>query len=313
MATTYAVPGVYSTITLAIAAIPTDLSGTGIHEIVIDKGLYIEDCVISGFTNASSSDRITVRAKTGDEHKGIYGAGVVIQGVAAITTVASLISYSTFLNLEVNDGLTHSFETGMGAFTNGISNNTIKNCLVQNREHSAFSFQATSASGNILINCAANKTCEVGFQSFSSGSIDTAYNCTFDTSIKGTRNASGSGTLHVVNTVCIAPICFDSGPHTGSNNVSTDSTAVGANSLINQTVNDMKFSNYAGSDYLLSAADSILSGVGLDLSGTFTEDVQGQTIPTDDWPAGFDFFVSSGGSAQLAQGSKTSIKIGISI
>ncbi len=312
MSTTYAVPSSYATITLAIAAIPADLSGTGIHEIVIDKGLYIEDCIISGFTNASSSDRIIVRAKTGDEHKGVYGAGVVIQGVGAITTVSSLISYSTFLNLEVNEGLTHSFETGMGAFTSGISNNTIKNCLVQNRD-TAFSFQAASSSGNILINCAANKTCETGFTSFSSGSIDTVYNCIFDTSIKGTRSASGSGTLHTVNTVCISPICFDSGPHTGSNNVSTDSTAVGANSLINQTVNDLKFSNYAGSDYLLSAADSILSGVGLDLSGTFTEDVQGQTIPTDDWPAGFDFFVSSGGSAQLAQGSKTSIKIGISI
>ena len=70
---TYLVKDSYSTISLALAAIPTDLSGTGVHEVIIEKSTYNESFQFGTHTNESSTDYIKVRAKSGDEHKGIPG------------------------------------------------------------------------------------------------------------------------------------------------------------------------------------------------------------------------------------------------
>ena len=59
----------------------------------------------------------------------------------------------------------------------------------------------------------------------------------------------------------------------------------------------MNFVN-VGTDYHIDK-DSVLAGAGLDQSGIFTEDVDGDVIPTDDWPIGYDypFEVSVSGNA----------------
>ena len=56
--------GTYATVTLAIAAIPSNLSGTGIHELVVDVGTYTENVTISK-TNGSAADYIILRGEFG--------------------------------------------------------------------------------------------------------------------------------------------------------------------------------------------------------------------------------------------------------
>ena len=87
---TYIVNGVnnpptsYATIQAAIDAIPNNLSGQGVQTVQIDSGLYSESLLIDGFSNASASNYVFLRAKPGHLHGGRHNKGVRVSGTGGL-------------------------------------------------------------------------------------------------------------------------------------------------------------------------------------------------------------------------------------
>ena len=80
MSAIYDVPSVYATIGAAVAALPSNMSGQGVHEIVVEAGTYSELVEILGRAGESASNYIVLRAAAGDESSGIFGGGVIVNG-----------------------------------------------------------------------------------------------------------------------------------------------------------------------------------------------------------------------------------------
>jgi len=91
---------------------------------------------------------------------------------------------------------------------------------------------------------------------------------------------------------CVAQKCTTSGfqgtfPGACTNNVSDDGTAPGSNP-INGPV---KFVGASVGDFRLANSDRTARGAGIDLSGTFTTDITGQTRAA--WDCGADEYAKS--------------------
>lgn len=86
---------------------------------------------------------------------------------------------------------------------------------------------------------------------------------------------------------------INGGTTTGSNNISSDATAPGTNSLINQLATDI-FTDAANGNFTLKAGSPAI-GAGTDLSATFTTDITGATRTTP-WDIGAFKYISVGGT-----------------
>lgn len=111
----------------------------------------------------------------------------------------------------------------------------------------------------------------------------TIYNCS-----RGYRVGT-TYTMAVKN--CIAQSCSigfseDAGAFSGNNNISNDATAPGVDSKINTTV---QFVDIANNDFHLSGFDEVAMNAGCDLSSIFTDDIDGDSRPMDEfWDIGAD-------------------------
>jgi len=274
MAATYNVGAAetYTTIQGAIDAIPDDLSGGGVQEVIVESGTYNETLLIDGFSNQSVSDYIKIRSKTGDEHGGIYGNGVLISDSGTGNTVDIRTSYTQFLDIEVN----HNNDSGI-AFTNSSSGSLRFERVLSRGQGGDGDSGNFNINGGNFINCVAR----IGNYGWNGTNVN-VYNCiTFD-SFRGFQRSGGN--FNIYNSVGnrFLPPGFG-----GDYNVSTNSEAPGANSLHNQSILSMKFVN-AGIDYHIEQG-SILQAAGSKQSSPFTKDVDEQSINPLQWPVGYDF------------------------
>lgn len=293
----------YSTIEAAISAIPSNIAGTGVHDVVIDSGTYLTSFggLLLSKSGGSASDYVHIRAATGSEHKGIYSAGVVVGrdanwGVvlfrcnAAYTRVSNIIFYSPTVS---SDFATRGDVVSIGEqnciFTNviGIGGGT------------AYVFNASSANGSTTyFNCIAARNIlalvapAIGFYLFSG---DKAYNCGAYDAFQGFKAASGVDGLvrncwAYTNPADLSAVGFikdtiGNSWLTSSNNASNDTTAPGSNSLANLSVASLGFTSPTTYNFHITSSSSLFSA-GIDLSGIFTTDIDGDTFAP--WSIGPD-------------------------
>jgi len=284
MAGTYLVKDTYATITLAIAAIPADLSSSpGVHEVIIEKDTYNETISITGFSNASSSDYIYIHAKNGDEHKGIFGTGVIVDGIFIET------QYNKFKDIEVvADGNTGIDLTHINAGFNEFENILVK---ILTADLGFYSDDVTDS--NYIYKCVFWDPNNLGTQGTGTGgSIETiiAKNC-----VCYGFNYGFGGKIETTNCVAMAGRTQDYGNvpiGTSDYNASSDNKAPGTTVIHNLTAGQAAFKNVGTGDFHINLG-SILKGAGTEQSSTFLKDIDSQAIDTNDWPIGIDYPVQT--------------------
>ncbi len=283
MPTIYDVPSTYATISAAIAALPADMTGQGVHEIVVEAGDYLELVHISGRAGESASDYIVLRAAVGAESSGIIDSvpllGVRVQGGGNFTDAVKTTSdFSVIRDIQVHTSslLENGFRVDSHA-----NNVTFLNCrAVGGAGTTSAGFVFSGGSNTKAINCISNARGTAGgngFKAFNVSQTITLYNCiAYNCKADGFED-DAYATLVCYN--CVGVDCegydFDSSV-IGSNNCSTDGNAPGVDSLINQTLASMNFVS-DGVDFHIDE-DSILWNVGIDQSAVFTEDVDGNPM-----------------------------------
>jgi len=286
----------FPTINAAIAAIPFNLLGKGKQEVIIDKGIFTGITPLNlpsgSKINASPADFIEFKAAPGDEHKGIRGAGVVVDGIGGSNAGNVRVPHTVIKDIE--------FKSGTGfAFNFGASFVTTERCLFSSTNTA--SFAVAMGGGNVkAIACqyfqdSATSGLVLAFLDFGGTGTAECINCVVD--------GAGLGFFFIKTTNCVvakertgaSPIGnYFQSVAGGSNNASVDATAPGAGSLINQDeVNDYKFTNLATGDFHIEDG-SVLAGAGIDKSSDFLLDIDLETIDTTNWPMGIDFPAAAG-------------------
>jgi hypothetical protein len=257
MSTIYDVPSVYATLGAAIAAIPPNLSGQGVHEVVMEAGSYNEIVNIDGFANESADDHIIVRAASGAESAGIMDGGVIVINNLFNGDGFKITSdYCQIRDIQ----LTYTATVQRGFRIDANANNTLfLRCRSKGLFNSKGAFVFTGHGR--AINCIANAPNGNGFQGFNANNTFYAYNCIAYGCDDNGFTHDAFTTLICNNCVAINTVFNDfNGVVTGSNNCSTDATAPGAGSLINQTLASMNFVN-DGVDFHIDSS-SVLWNVG---------------------------------------------------
>ena len=264
---------IYTTIGAAFTAIPSNLTGEGIKRVVIDGEVFTETLTLTK-SNPDSSNYVSIATATGDEHHGIPGSGVVITGGITVDT-----SYTQVRDIEIN---------GTGNLFNINSNiDYVKfiRCYAKSTSGSSFGFRAGGTNTGCQWICCIGWTTSASWANFSTNlPNDTiAYNCV---SIGGTL---GFRRLTVYN-------CVEMGATTkynscsGDYNASDGTAAPGSNSIQNLTDVQANFIDKVNGDFHIGT-DSILIDAGTNESGTFTKDIDEQTIQI--WMIGADYPITT--------------------
>ncbi len=273
----------YDNIQEAIDSIPSDLSssGGGVWTVEIEAGTYNEDIDISGFSNASSSDYIVIKAKSGDEHKGDFNSGVRIIGTSSSSHVLNnATNYTQLYDLVVS---TENKANGYhGVYSTGTNTEFYQIFSRVDDEKNTACFYVNVASAKIFNSIAwrsRNDTpwgTNIGFRLSSTTEVynSVAYNH---------YNGFWGGVLK--NCVAFNSLYDDFKVYNASSdyNVSEDGSADNTNDLNSQSVNDVKFDNIYLGDFR-PIENSVLIGGGVNPSAGFSTDIIGETIT--DWMIG---------------------------
>lgn len=240
---------------------------------------------ISGWTT-DPTHYITVKAAAGHEHGGVLGAGVIFQ-----STTASGIAMSVGISIDYID-LTISVVNGGAGNCISVSSSPRINLdrIIIRGSGTAI----VSGTGTAFLACTGyvhnTLIYNIGTGLYFSPGI-VANNCTAIACEFYGVNLGFAGS-HVFKNVVV----FGSGDtdfknikgasanfNGSSNNASEDATAPGTDSITGIT--SAVFENYAGLDFTPSSAGGLLDSTGVDLSGSFTDDIA-QGTRTTPWDIG---------------------------
>jgi len=298
LATQYLIPDTYPTITSAVSNIPTDLSATGVHEVVITSaGTYSLDgtTTISGFSNASNSDYITISGTSSASHFGDFTSGVLLHGRLLIET-----SWTRVKNLVISAG------NGQSGFTVG---GVTTDCFVDDvlvKAHATGSITIGFSQGNDVDRVEYNKCIswypgstpvggQGGWNNNGNGESPTFRNCIswgFDYAfVHG--GVPGKPCTYINCVAKCDDIAFFTvdGRAVGSNNATNRSTLLqsvdfGTDNYLNVTDEQFDFVDPDNGNFHINN-DSVLIGAGTELTSAFTTDIDGTTI--SQWPIGVDY------------------------
>jgi hypothetical protein len=132
-----------------------------------------------------------------------------------------------------------------------------------------------------------------GIRNNHAGAVGVVENCTIfkmDPAGTGAGILVSAGTLTATNTISMgnSPTRDFSGPMTQSYNLSSDATAAGTGSLTGLLASNQFVSVTAGTEDLHLRAGANALDAGVDLSGTFWDDIDGQSRLTLTWDMGAD-------------------------
>lgn len=256
-----------------------------------DDAASFDDRVgISGAITDSSFMRI-IRAASGQGHDGTPNIGVTFTNTGVARTF--IVAESNFKLQDIIVAENSASGSTSGSVDVNADACEIVGVLAANATNSGAALMRGIRLGGdntIAVDCLASGCDDSGF--FIDGSGDTIYlyNCT----------AVGNGETgfeEALSTATIAKNCLSGGNTTSDfagsfaassvTNASSDGTAPGAGSRINQT---FTFVNAGGDDYHLDSSDAGAKDFGTDLSGdgvfAFDDDVDGDLWGT--WDIGFD-------------------------
>lgn len=250
--------------------------------------------VISGSTT-DSTRYMKVTVASGNRHGGIPKGGFYLTN-----------STSDSYGFQANDGyckveyvdiyLTSSFSGGFysssatAVLSNCISNATSDRngfylasscklycCLAYSAPNG---FRSNTDQNPSLFNCVAANCSSNGF----------IFTNAFSTMILKNCIAYSCGTNYNVNGGSWNAACTNNATSTGSDD------APGSNSVI--SVASSNFVNAASNNFHLATGTNSLVGAGVDLTASFTLDIDGETWPNGSaWDIGFDYRVSAGGGS----------------
>lgn len=290
----------YATITAALAAIPSDISGTGVNRIVVDAGTYGEQVSILK-TGASAADYIHLLAATGSEHFGNPAVGVRVHAGAFSNIIFNIATnFTRFTNIVTINDIANNFGRN---FYIDANNCILINCLAKcamagsggGSPSSGFQFEGSNNECRCCISMPTGSNPSrfaVGF--YNTGSTDTGnimYNC----GVYGLSNgfSFASNTFPIIKNcwaLDLSSQCI-SGSATGgvfAYNATSDGTGLlfgSTNSIANVTRAQFAFVDSANLNlHILST--SVLRGVGVNLSSIFTQDIDNVTI--ESWSIGPD-------------------------
>jgi hypothetical protein len=220
---------------------------------------------ISGWAGTSPTSTITIRAADGQGHNGVVGAGFFLFDNASLQSIDVRENYVIIENIGV---LTESSGAGRAIYASNSGNTVVRNFWAKQ--------QAPGTSGDGIWDVWKTENCLLigHYNSFrAKGTAGTEVsNCTVIDNVY--RGYQGTG---------VFKNCLTYGGSTswqvtdlgGSTNNASDGIAPpGANPITTLAAGD--FVDYAGGDYN-PAPSGQLDGAGVDLSGTFTDDIAGNT------------------------------------
>lgn len=290
-----------------------DIAGVP-DSVIITLELYDDDgdlsetgIVIDGFTtNATNYCKITV--SVGERHDGTGSSGACINGGSAASDVFTI--QDSYFQMEwvviKNFGNGGGYK-GIKIHNSGPTNGEIiiRNCIVYNggdTDDDAISINGYSNCK--IINCI-GYDCGRAFitANLAAGETTFFYNC----SAYGNAASGDSGFAKYASSMtCTNCTSFNSSPDfedaggVGSiilnNCISDDSTSdnfLGSNNLVDKVATDNYTNVTGGSEDLHLKAGADCIDVGQDLSGTFTDDIDGVTRDGT-WDVGADEYVASG-------------------
>jgi hypothetical protein len=256
--------------------------------VAYDDGDFTSAFTINGFTT-DATHYIQILPASGHGHSGVAGAGVVIDVNDSGTAITISDDYVRIEGLQITDFAGANGRAGVRV-NNG--NNALLDRLIFydfDTDHTARGVRNSTATGTIVRNCIIYGGQGYGIHADTGSVSMTVQNCTVH-GMTGTGIQQGAGTLTVTNSISAGSSTADfAGTITQSYNISSDATASGAGSLTGRYAGNQFTTITAGAEdlHLKSGADAI--NMGNDLSGTFTNDVDGGTRPAGAaWDIGAD-------------------------
>lgn len=298
----------YATVTLFEADIAAQLTGnlTGEHQ---NEETAISSVV--AFDTDTNTHLLKLTAESGAEHNGgAYGNGARVNHgtsdyLAIDETGAGELAKFEISKLAIN--MAGSGNKGFSGINGGDTSLVINRLLVKGDANTSDQgiYTAVGAGNNVLVtnNIVYGLTNDHGIY-ISSGSNATQqiYN---NTSIGNKRNfrnvAESSATVSIKNNLAQAATDVDyynlSNVDNSAKNVSEDATSPDAAYQSKDVHTNSVFKDYANDDYRLDsggdATNLAILDDGDDLSGTFADDIEGQTRST--WYIGASEIVAAGG------------------
>lgn len=271
-----------STIAAAVADIPSNLSGLGHQEIVINAGTYNESLGINVTrSNPSATDYIDIHPTIGDEHKGYLNQGVIINTSSAVLNIGTNYTRLSYLHIINSSG------GWSGSFNAGAKQNcVVSNCIAKNSSSGiGFDFDCYDNSNNFLYNCLAYDCGGIaGFYAHSYNNGDRVLNCICYNCSTGFYTGYSALTRN-----CAAINCTSGFDALGSNLsycASTGPITSGSGNFPNKSLSWFAFIDEPNKNFHVLRTSNLL-GAGSDQSVVFTTDIDGDLIR--EWMIGFDY------------------------
>lgn len=285
-------PTTYAGIQEAIDSIPADLSGLGVQSVTIDSGFYNENLLIDGFSNNSATDYILLRASPGHNHQGDTATGVKVSGTGnpMVTINESYTQIQDIVIIQEGTGTSSVIQT----VTSG-TNNVLLDRLVTVRNGNGFIITTGSNTEMTIrsIIAISNYASTGTFSCVRIGGNSVAENVTIwsdgdqnggtgcSASIELDDNAYAKNVVAFGKTPTNGHFKDDGGSAETDYNFSTDGSAPGDSSLINQASADLQFVDTANWDlHIGDSSLSVISEAGIKLASRYTIDIDSTCFNT---------------------------------
>lgn len=289
MPSAYNVPQDYSSIQLAIDAIPNDLSALGLQEVLVSAGSYSEALNIGGFANRDANNYVEIKAQSDSKHNGFFGTGVVLDAWPSV-----LNSYMRFTNIEFD--LSAVYQIGQPDIT--WENVIVKYNTTGDPISIAGGGERLTLIKFVLWNPGFGA---VGIRTLTNQGANAPelHNCVIRGYSQCYNFSSGGSNAKLYNCIAIAR-AGDEGFKGGELNNCASNDNSGSVGLQNLTEEQFNFVSSATGDFHTQSGSVLIdAGDATNTSAVMTTDIDGTTIPLDSWPVGYDYLVVASGGVNI--------------
>jgi hypothetical protein len=279
--------GDYTSLEACLNANEQDLTGDGWFTVEIDGTWSTADAtsvVIHNYTCPDANNNIRIATTTASRHLGVYSTSyyVLSRNSSTDQSLSIASNYVSIIGIQINNAVNN----GIAYSADGV---TLDKLIIK---ATSYCISMSNHTGSIRNSCLIG---ERGISSSDAAAAFYAYNCS--------ASASGYGFVRIVCKNCYAGstgigyLTLQAGSATNAS-ADTSGTA-GLQSIAYSISAGAYFTNVtSGSEDFHIGTSSALKNAGTDLSGTFTDDIDGTTRPTGagTWDIGADEYVAAAGA-----------------